>query len=351
MRAFVVELCRRRRPRHGHRPRAGTRTGDRPVERGIGQLAARIGPPPTRPDRGRAGLTGRRLDARARRRRPDARPPEDPLAGGSAAELVRPLEERRGSRGPGRCCGRPPTSRRRRRGSSRRSGASGRGSSRSASAAAATIASSRKVGSVAANRRARSLGPDRRSGASTRRWLRAPSSAAGPSRAPRRGPASSRRREVVQGGHRVARPDRAGVDPRIAELAVGDGPVLVADEPVRRDHGGIELDLDLGVEGDGLERPDEVLDEQPAGLGEVVDVGVEAVALVGQLLEQDVVVVAHPDADRDQLDAGRGVVADPAEDAVGVGQPDVGDAVRGEDRPGRCRRRRAASRAPAGSRA
>ena len=39
----------------------------------------------------------------------------------------------------------------------------------------------------------------------------------------------------------------------------------------------------------------------------VVDVGVEAVALVGQLLEQGVVVVAHPDADRHELDAGGGV--------------------------------------------
>ena len=68
-----------------------------------------------------------------------------------------------------------------------------------------------------------------------------------------------------------------------------------------------------------------------SGLVDAVDVGVEAVALVGELLEQGVVVVAHPDADADQLDAGRGVVADAAQDPVGVGEPDVGDAVRGED--------------------
>ena len=64
-----------------------------------------------------------------------------------------------------------------------------------------------------------------------------------------------------------------------------------------------------------------------------VDVGVEAVALVGELLEQHVVVVAHPDADRDELDPGCGVVGDPAEDAVRVGQADIGDAVGREDDP------------------
>jgi hypothetical protein len=131
----------------------------------------------------------------------------------------------------------------------------------------------------------------------------------------------------------MTRPDRPGIHPGIPEVLVGDGPVLIADEPIRGDDGGVELDLDLGVEGDRLDRPGQVLGEQATCLGEVVDVGVEAVALVGQLLEQDVVVVAHPDADRDEFDAGRGVVADPPQDAVRVGQPDVGDAVRGEDHP------------------
>ena len=72
-------------------------------------------------------------------------------------------------------------------------------------------------------------------------------------------------------------------------------------------------------------------DEHPAGLVDVVDVGVEAVAVVGELLEEDVVEVAHPDADRDELDAGLGAVPDAAEDRVGVGRADVRDAVRGED--------------------
>ena len=147
---------------------------------------------------------------------------------------------------------------------------------------------------------------------------------------PRRHPVEG---QVVERGHRVTGPDRPGIHARIAELAVGDGAVLVADQPVGGDRLRIERDLDLGVEGDRLERPGQVLGEQPAGLGQVVDVGIEAVALVGQLLEQGIVVVAHPDPDRDELDPGRGVVADLAEDPGRVGQSDVGDAVRGKDDP------------------
>ncbi len=61
------------------------------------------------------------------------------------------------------------------------------------------------------------------------------------------------------------------------------------------------------------------------------DVGVEAVALVGQLLHQHVVVVAHPEAHGDELDAEAGVGADAVEDLGGIGGAHVRDAVRRED--------------------
>ena len=112
----------------------------------------------------------------------------------------------------------------------------------------------------------------------------------------------------------MAGADRPGVDAGIGERAVVDGAVLVADEPVGGDEVGIELDLGLRVEGDGLEGRGQVVPEERPGLVEVVDVGVEPVALVGELLEQGVVVVAHADADADQLDAGRRVLADAAQD-------------------------------------
>ena len=112
-----------------------------------------------------------------------------------------------------------------------------------------------------------------------------------------------------------------------------DGPVLVAELAVRGDRLGVELDLRPGVEGDRLEGPGQVLGEQPTGLVLAVDVGVEAVAVVGQLLEQGVVVVAHADPDRDELDARRRVLADARQDALGIGQADVGHAVGGEHDP------------------
>ena len=137
----------------------------------------------------------------------------------------------------------------------------------------------------------------------------------------------------VQGRDRMAGADRTGVHVRVDEVLVGDVAILVADEAVGRDDVSLELDLRLRVEGDRLERAGQVLGEQPAGLVEDVDVGVEAVALVGELLEQRVVVVAHPDADRDELDAGRRVAPDRAQDRFRVRQPDIRDAVRGEDDP------------------
>ena len=139
--------------------------------------------------------------------------------------------------------------------------------------------------------------------------------------------------ERVQRGHGVPGTDRAGVDLVVGEIVVADVPVLVADEAVRGDDVAIELDLRPRIERDRLQRAGQVLGEQPAGLVEDVHVGVEAVALVGELLEQRVVVVAHPDADRDELDARLGVAADRVEDRFGVGQADVGDAVGGEHDP------------------
>ena len=137
----------------------------------------------------------------------------------------------------------------------------------------------------------------------------------------------------VQDRDLVAGPDGAGVDGVVGEVAVRHRPVLVAELAVRGDRLGVELDLRLGVEGDRLEGPGQVLGEQPAGLVLAVDVGVEAVAVVGQLLEQGVVVVAHADPDRDELDARRRVLADARQDALGIGQADVGDAVRGQHDP------------------
>ena len=125
----------------------------------------------------------------------------------------------------------------------------------------------------------------------------------------------------------MAGADLAGVDAVVAEVAVGDVAVLVAEQAPARDRFGVELDLRLGFLRDGLERPGEVLDEDLARFGESVDVVVGAVALVGQLLHEGVVVVAHAEADGGEGDAALGLFADPRQDRLGPRRADIGDAV------------------------
>jgi homocysteine S-methyltransferase len=74
----------------------------------------------------------------------------------------------------------------------------------------------------------------------------------------------------------------AGVDRVVAEVAVGDVAVLVAEQTPALDRHGVEFDLDLGVLGDRLERARQVLDEDPPRLGERVRIVIAPVALVGE---------------------------------------------------------------------
>src|SRR3546814_7577939 len=73
---------------------------------------------------------------------------------------------------------------------------------------------------------------------------------------------------------------------------------------------GLELDLDLHVACDGQQGRAHLLHQHLARLGEAVDVGVVAVADVGQLLGQRIVVVAAAEAERGQGDAGLALVGD-----------------------------------------
>jgi hypothetical protein len=51
----------------------------------------------------------------------------------------------------------------------------------------------------------------------------------------------------------VTGPDFTGVNGIIAEILVGHGPILIADQSVLADNIGVEVDLHFGVNGDGLE--------------------------------------------------------------------------------------------------
>ena len=134
--------------------------------------------------------------------------------------------------------------------------------------------------------------------------------------------------DLVQRGDAVPGADLAGVDRVVAEVLVGDGAVLEAEQPVAGHHLRVEVHLHLGVLGDGLQRAGQVVDEEAPRLVDGVHVGVDAVALVGQLLHQHVVVVAHAEADRGQIDAALGVLLDGAQDRLRAGLAHVGHAVR-----------------------
>ena len=90
----------------------------------------------------------------------------------------------------------------------------------------------------------------------------------------------------------------SGVDGIDAEVLVGDPAVLISDQAVPAHHVGIEFDLHFGVLGDDLQHPGQVLHEHPPRLADGIHVGVVPVTVVGQLLHQDVVVIAHAESNR-----------------------------------------------------
>jgi len=97
----------------------------------------------------------------------------------------------------------------------------------------------------------------------------------------------------VHGSGAVTSTQLAGIHTVVPEILVGDGAVLVADQAVVGDHVGVEVDLHAGVAGDGLQGGGQVVDEQLAGLIQIVHIGVAAVAVVGQLLHKHIVQVAY----------------------------------------------------------
>jgi hypothetical protein len=95
--------------------------------------------------------------------------------------------------------------------------------------------------------------------------------------------------------------DLAGVHFVVAEVVVRHVAIFIADQPVALHRLRVELDLNLGVPGNRQQRAGEFVHKDALGLLHRIDVGVEAVAVVGQLLHQRVVVVAHAQADCRQL--------------------------------------------------
>jgi hypothetical protein len=137
--------------------------------------------------------------------------------------------------------------------------------------------------------------------------------------------------QFVEGGDDVARAEFAGILAVVVEILLGEQAVFVADEPVGVEMGGIEFDLELDVLGDGEEGAGGLFDEALAGLGEGVDVGIVAVALVGEGFEAVVLVVAHAVAEDGEEDALLGAVGEEGRELLGVDDADIEVAVGAED--------------------
>ena len=96
------------------------------------------------------------------------------------------------------------------------------------------------------------------------------------------GTTSNKCRDRMSGSH------VAGVFQIVVEVFIPQHTVLIADQPVGIDLGGIELDLNLHVLGDRDERSAHLFDEHFARFVQRVDVGVVAVAAVGEFFERRV---------------------------------------------------------------
>ncbi len=139
----------------------------------------------------------------------------------------------------------------------------------------------------------------------------------------------------IKSSNAVSGTDLARIHRVVAEVLVGLVAVFVTQQPVAVDGLRVEIDLHLGVLGDNLERSGEVFNKDALGLGERIDIVVGAITVVGELLHQNVVVVAHSETNRGQGDTLVDVLPDLVEDRFGSGVADAvgqdhnaGDAVR-----------------------
>ena len=79
----------------------------------------------------------------------------------------------------------------------------------------------------------------------------------------------------------MPRPDLAGILRVIAKVTGCQGPVLVAQQPIRRHLGGIEFHLDLHILGDRHGAAGQLLHKHLPRLANAVDVGIDPIAVVG----------------------------------------------------------------------
>jgi len=105
------------------------------------------------------------------------------------------------------------------------------------------------------------------------------------------------------------------------------------DQPVSADLKRIELDLDLDVFGDRDQSRVDLVDQDLAGFIDVIDVGVVSVALIGQLFQGRVLIVAHSEAEHAEKDPTFGVFFDEPGQISLIGGTHIEVAIGGQNHP------------------
>ncbi len=126
----------------------------------------------------------------------------------------------------------------------------------------------------------------------------------------------------------MAGADVAGIHLVVVEVLAVQRPRLVADQAIFGDARRIELDLELHVPGDGEERGARLLHQRLLRLGERVDIGGRAVAVLRQRLHQAVIVVAAAEAEHGEEDAALAARFDEALQVLVARRADIEVAVR-----------------------
>ena len=114
---------------------------------------------------------------------------------------------------------------------------------------------------------------------------------------------------------------------------VGGNAVFIADDPPAADQFRVPGYLGAGLVGKGRSQSQPVVPlKNGAGLGRVVQIAIPAVAVLGQLLEQVVVVVGNADADGDEAQGVVGpVIGGGFQDGKGVGGVHISHAIGHQD--------------------
>ena len=128
----------------------------------------------------------------------------------------------------------------------------------------------------------------------------------------------------------MPRTDLTRIHRVVAEVRIRDSAVLIADLTPTQHLLRIKLHLHLHIAPHRLERAGEVVDQGTLRFLGAIDVVADPIALVGQLLEQGVVVVVHAHTDRVQVDALLLERLHTRDDLVDVGLPSRRHTIREE---------------------